>query len=82
MSDFRIKVPKTIKRITEKEMVNPNYLMLRRFGSGETITSIAKKAKVSAAFVSAVENGKKTCPDYLLKIYEELEAQDGIAFIS
>lgn len=82
MRDFLVKVPKTVRRFSERETANPQYLMMRRIASGKTITEIAKEAEVSKAFVSAVENGKKSCPHYLLVIYEALEPQDGIAFLS
>lgn len=44
----------------------------RREQRGITTRKMGKRVKVSAPFLSDIENGKRACPTYVLKAYEKL----------
>ena len=80
MQNLNIEIPKYRVNISKREMLNPDYLRMRRILSGVSVTNIAKKFKVSKQFISKIEKGKAKCPAYIFKYYEQLPLTSGIAF--
>lgn len=61
---------------TPRPIPNPDWLRWKRYETwGDTYlrqADIAKRAGVSVSFVQTVENGRRTCPEKLRAVYENL----------
>lgn len=44
----------------------------RREKKGVSVRGMAKRIKISAPFLSDIETGRRSCPDYVLKAYQKL----------